>query len=34
MKNNEDTIDPNNKGEIYLGSPMFIRENYDFTLYN
>ena len=32
MKNNEDTIEPNSKGEIYMGSPMSIRQNSDSEL--
>lgn len=34
MKNNEDTIDPNNRGEIYLDSPFSVGQNFDFELYN
>lgn len=34
MKYNEDTIDPNDKGEIYLGSPMIISQKSNFELYN
>ena len=34
MKNNEDTIELNNNGEIYLGSPMSIDQNSNSKLYN
>lgn len=34
MSNNEGIIEPNNNGEIYLGSPMPVSQKSDLELYN
>ena len=33
MKNNEEILEPNNNGEIYLGSPMSIGQKFNLEQY-
>lgn len=34
MQHNKDIVEPTSKGQIYLGSPMYIGQNFDSELYS